>query len=159
MNFTLTSREIVLQKFINVGIGWTIRIWMCAILNRLIKGVWGRGWRIGRVDTFRPKGHGLDSRSSHHVGTLGKSFTHSCLQRFGVKLAQYPCFVGSASDQWWTWRGAIEIVWMNQIKSNYWFNVRTFIRSCFVSSGFLIVLFSGSYSGQKRNEVFAYIIA
>jgi len=37
--------------------------------------------------------------------------------------------------------------------------VRTFIRSCFVSSGFLIVLFSGSYSGQKRNEVFAYIIA
>ena len=30
-----------------------------------------------RVDAFRPKGHGFDSRSSRHVGTLGKFFTHS----------------------------------------------------------------------------------
>ena len=28
----------------------------------------------------------FDSRSSHHVGILGKSLTHSCLWRFGVKL-------------------------------------------------------------------------
>ena len=27
------------------------------------------------------QGHGFDSRSSRHVGTLGKSFTHSCLWR------------------------------------------------------------------------------
>src|SRR6218665_1045840 len=46
----------------------------------------GCAWRIGRVDAFRPKGYGFDSRSSRHVVTLGKSFTHSCLWRFGVKL-------------------------------------------------------------------------
>ena len=45
-----------------------------------------RGWRIGRVDAFRPNGHGFDSRSIRHVGTLYRSFTHSCLWRFGVKL-------------------------------------------------------------------------
>ena len=27
----------------------------------------------------QPKGRGFDSRSSRHVGTLGKSFTYSCL--------------------------------------------------------------------------------
>ena len=47
----------------------------------------GLVWRIGkRFDAFRPKGHGFDSRSSRHVGTLGKSFARSCLWRFGVKL-------------------------------------------------------------------------
>ena len=46
----------------------------------------GRGWRIGRVDAFRLKGYGFDSRSSRHVGTLGKCFTSSCVWRFGVKL-------------------------------------------------------------------------
>ena len=40
----------------------------------------------GKVDAFRQKGHGFNSRSSRHVGTLGKSFTHSSLRRFGVKL-------------------------------------------------------------------------
>ena len=34
---------------------------------------------FGRVDDFQPKGHGFDSRSSRHVGILGKSFTYSCL--------------------------------------------------------------------------------
>src|SRR6218665_845983 len=57
----------------------------------------GRVWRIDSSDAFRSKCHGLDSHSSHHVGTLGKSFTHSCLWRFGVKLWQYPCCVGSTS--------------------------------------------------------------
>ena len=28
---------------------------------------------------FQPEGCGFDSRSCHHVGTLGKSFTYSCL--------------------------------------------------------------------------------
>ena len=46
----------------------------------------GHVWRIGRVDAFLPKGHGFDSRSSRHAGTLGKSFTHNCLFRFGVKF-------------------------------------------------------------------------
>ena len=52
----------------------------------LMKMIVGRVWRIGRVDAFRPKSHGFDSRSSRHAGTLGKSFTHICLWRFGVKF-------------------------------------------------------------------------
>src|SRR6218665_731342 len=55
-------------------------------------------WRIGRAEAFRQKGRGFESRSSHHVGTLGKSFDHSQLP---VALrretpAQYPCCIGSA---------------------------------------------------------------
>ena len=46
----------------------------------------GTWWRIGWVDSFELEGRGFDSCSSHHVGTLGKSLTHSCLWRFGVKL-------------------------------------------------------------------------
>src|SRR6218665_2390599 len=46
----------------------------------------GTWWFFGRVDSCRPEGHGFESRSSRHVGTLDKSFTHSCLWRFGVKL-------------------------------------------------------------------------
>ena len=53
------------------------------IVRRCICGTW---WRIGRVEAFWPEGHGFESRSRHHVGTLGKSLTHSCLWRFGVKL-------------------------------------------------------------------------
>ena len=41
--------------------------------------VCGTRWRLGWVDSFQPEGHGFDSRSSHPVGTLGKSFTYSCL--------------------------------------------------------------------------------
>ena|SRR6218665_3011892 len=43
---------------------------------------------LSRIDCFQPEGRGLDSRSSRHVGTLGKSLTHShsCMWRFGVKL-------------------------------------------------------------------------
>src|SRR6218665_28269 len=43
-------------------------------------------WCIGRVEAFRPKGRGCESRSSRHVGTLSKSLTRSYLWRFGVKL-------------------------------------------------------------------------
>ena len=46
----------------------------------------GMWWRFGRVDAFRPDGHGIDSRSSRHVGTLGKFLTHSCIWPFGVKF-------------------------------------------------------------------------
>jgi len=46
----------------------------------------GAWWRFGRVDDFRPKGHGLDSHSSRQVETLGKLITHSCMWRFGVKF-------------------------------------------------------------------------
>ena len=31
------------------------------------------------TESFQPEGRGFDSRSSRHVGTLGKSFTYSCL--------------------------------------------------------------------------------
>ena len=40
---------------------------------------------IGRFGPFRPKGRRFESRSSHHVWTLGKSFTRNCLWPFGVK--------------------------------------------------------------------------
>ena len=46
----------------------------------------GAWWLIGRFITFRPKGRGFKSHSSRRVGTLGKSFTRSCLWHFGVKL-------------------------------------------------------------------------
>jgi len=36
-------------------------------------------WRLGWDDDFQPEGREFDSRSSRHVGTLGKSFTYSCL--------------------------------------------------------------------------------
>src|SRR6218665_1929555 len=44
----------------------------------------GTWWRIGRDDAFRPENRGFESRSYRHIGTLGTSFTYSCLQRFGV---------------------------------------------------------------------------
>ena len=55
-----------------------------------ITGDWGfdvgRVLRVCRVDAFRTKGHEFDSRSSWHVGTLGKYFTRSCLWHFCVKF-------------------------------------------------------------------------
>src|SRR6218665_1993860 len=49
---------------------------LCSSISLLNCWPW---WRIGRVDAFRPDGRGFESRSSRHVGTLGKSFTYSCL--------------------------------------------------------------------------------
>src|SRR6218665_406459 len=49
-------------------------------------GAWWDWWLIGRFDAFRPKCRGSESRSRRYVGTLGKSFTRSCVWRFGVKL-------------------------------------------------------------------------
>ena len=37
----------------------------------------GTWWRIGWGGDFQPDGRGFDSRSSRHVGTLGKFFTCS----------------------------------------------------------------------------------
>src|SRR6218665_2772472 len=54
---------------------------LCLLVHHI--GVW---WRIGRFDAFRPKGCEIESRCSRYVGTLGKSFTRSCLWRLGVKL-------------------------------------------------------------------------
>ncbi len=46
----------------------------------------GVGGALVESTPFVRKGHEFNSRSSRHVRTLGKSFTHSCLWRFGVKL-------------------------------------------------------------------------
>src|SRR6218665_1732986 len=43
-------------------------------------------WLNSRFDADRPKGRGFDSRFSHQVKSLGKSFARSCLWRFGIKL-------------------------------------------------------------------------
>jgi len=49
------------------------------------RGMCGVWWHIGIVNTFRPEGRGFESCYSCHVGTLGKSYTCSFLQHFGVK--------------------------------------------------------------------------
>jgi len=57
---------------------------------------WG-AWRlICWFDAFCSKGRGFESRSSRLVGTLGKSFTRSCLWRFGVTLRHYISAVSGA---------------------------------------------------------------
>jgi len=43
-------------------------------------------WLKFRFVAFRPKSRGFESRSNLYVETLGKSYTRSCLWRFGVKL-------------------------------------------------------------------------
>src|SRR6218665_2223498 len=53
-----------------------------------LRGTW---WRLGLDDIFQPEGSGLDSRSSRHVGTLGKSFTCSCLALRRETPIPYPC--------------------------------------------------------------------
>ena len=39
---------------------------------------------VAQFGALRPEGHMFESNSSRYVGILGKSFTHSCLKRFGV---------------------------------------------------------------------------
>ena len=74
-------------------------------------------WRIGRVDAFRPKGHGFDSPSSRHVGTLGKSLTHNWVWRFGMKFRNsIRAVLGAPLCS--SGRGAIEMVWMNEWMKN-----------------------------------------
>ena len=46
----------------------------------------GHRWRIGRVDAFRPEGHGIESHSSRQLGTLGKSFTYIACSPSACKL-------------------------------------------------------------------------
>src|SRR6218665_910140 len=58
--------------------------------------LFGRVWRIGRVDTFRPKGHWFDSRLSRHLGTMRNSQLPVALQC--EIWEQYPCCVWSASE-------------------------------------------------------------
>ena len=60
----------------------------------LIMIVCGHGGSL--VDSFRLKGRGFESRSSHHVATLGKSFTRSCLWHFSVKFRHSCCAVSGA---------------------------------------------------------------
>src|SRR6218665_1050226 len=59
-------------------------------LQTLTYGAW---WLSGRFDALPPEGRRFESHSSRHVGTLGKSFTRSCLWRFGVKLRHSICAV------------------------------------------------------------------
>ena len=65
---------------------------------------------------FCLEGHRFESHSSHHVGTLGKSFTRTCMWRFGVLTpTQYQC---SSWECFWkahAMRSAIEINKYNTI--------------------------------------------
>ena len=55
-------------------------------------------WRIGGVDAFRLEGRGFESRSSRHVGILGKSFTtvacrpSACILRHSINCCGQECF-------------------------------------------------------------------
>src|SRR6218665_2403758 len=53
------------------------------LFNQSIFGAW---WLTGRFIAFRPKGYGFESRSSCHIGTLGKAFTRSSLWRVSMKM-------------------------------------------------------------------------
>ena len=55
---------------------WFINLFTVHVSNMIHSGTW---WRLGWDDDFQPEGRGIDSRSSRHVGTLGKFFTCSCL--------------------------------------------------------------------------------
>jgi len=66
-------------------------------------------WLIGRFVPFVRTVVGSESHCSHHVGTLGKSFTCSCLWRFGVKLRHSIRAVSGAPLS----SSAVEIDWMN----------------------------------------------
>ena len=58
----------------------------------------GAWWRIGWVNASELEGRGFESRSSRHVGTLGKSFTYSCLLRLGISDTVSIAVIGSASE-------------------------------------------------------------
>src|SRR6218665_540771 len=52
----------------------------------------GAWWFSGRVGALRLEGCNFESYSNHHLGTMGKSFTRSCLLLFGaLTLIQYQC--------------------------------------------------------------------
>src|SRR6218665_2513417 len=59
----------------------------------------GAWWLIGRFDTFRSEGRGFESRSGHHVGTLGKFFTRSVSVALRRETpTQYLCCVRSTAE-------------------------------------------------------------
>ena|SRR6218665_1642599 len=47
-------------------------------------------WRSGKFGVLHPQGHRFKPHSSRHVGTLGKSFTRSCLYVMW-RPARMPC--------------------------------------------------------------------
>ena len=52
----------------------------------------GSSWLSGKFGALCPEGLMFEFHSRRHVGTLGKSFTYSCLLRFSVfTLTQYQC--------------------------------------------------------------------
>ena len=52
-------------------------IWKVSIYND--DNYIGAWWLSGKFDVLRPKGSRFEYHSSRHVGTLGKSFTRTCL--------------------------------------------------------------------------------
>src|SRR6218665_253388 len=42
-------------------------------------GSYGEWWLSGKFSALHPQGRRFEPHSSHHIGTLGKSFSHSCL--------------------------------------------------------------------------------
>jgi len=91
--FEMKHVTIVLCAYYNAIIIMDKCLWIFGILIMLHWEVtWGLYncrvcWRFGRVDAFRPKGHGFDCRSSRHPVALRREIP-----------AQYTGCVGSASE-------------------------------------------------------------
>src|SRR6218665_750612 len=49
-------------------------------MSREERDIWGARWLNGKFSAVGPEGHRFESRSGRYVGTLGKSFTQSCLE-------------------------------------------------------------------------------
>ena len=72
----------------NRGEGLEIWLFLCRVVQEGLNGLatlrisiaHGAWWYIGRVNAFRPLGHGFDSRSSRHVETS----THRCRWNSGT---------------------------------------------------------------------------
>ena len=84
--------------------------------NVIFDSVW---WFSGMFGALCLEGLRFESHSGHHIGTLGKSFIHSCLWRFGVlTLTQYTASVGLAQGPYLVVRVGFEpaTLWMHGTK-------------------------------------------
>ena len=80
-NITELQYYYIIVYYINL-----LHYYIIVLLHYSILHYFGAWWVIDRFIAFHPNGRGFESRSSRYIGTLGKSFTRSCLWRFGVKL-------------------------------------------------------------------------
>ena len=72
----LILTTITIQMMISLCMHVCAHSHICILITHAGCGAW---WLSGRFGALRPDGRRFESHSSHHVGTLGKSFTYSCM--------------------------------------------------------------------------------